>query len=89
MTELSVIASETFFRPPSVVATFNDNVHFFEPVLSHVPTEDATPALVRGRVPSVHGTAPHVSDPVGIDGRVRSLLRNERVVWRDPVPLAV
>ena len=68
---------------------FNYKVDFLELVLAHVPTEYPTSAPVCDGVSSVHSTAPHVSDPVSIDGRVGTWLRDKRIVQGHSVPLAI
>lgn len=89
MTKFPVITCEPLLGPPAVVPTFHNDVHFFKPVLSHVPTEDPASALVRDGVPSVHGTAPYVSDSIGIDGGVGPRLRHKWIVRGDSVPPAI
>lgn len=88
MTKRLVITFEPFLRPPAVVSAFNNDVNFFKPVLSHIPAEHPSSALACDGVPSVHGTAPHVSDPVGVDGRMGPWLRDKRIVPGDSVALA-
>lgn len=88
MAKFLVITFKPFLRSPAIVPAFNDEVNFFELVLAHIPTEQPTSALARNGVSSVHSTAPHVSDPVGIDGRVGAWLRNKGIVQGHSVPLA-
>ena len=89
VTEFLVVTFKPFLCSPAIVSTFNNDVDFFKPVLSHVPAEHPTSPLARDRVPSVHGTAPHVSDSIGVDGGVGPWLRDEWIVQRDTVPPAL
>lgn len=89
MTKALIITLESFPCPPAIVAAFDNEVNFFKLVLAHVPTEYATPALAGDGVPSVHSTAPHVSDPIGVDGRVGPWLRNKGIVQGHSIPLAI
>lgn len=88
MTKVFVITFKPFLCPPAVVPAFNDQINFFELVLTYIPTEYPTSALACDGVSSVHSTAPHVSDPVGIDGRVGPRLRHKGIVRGHSVPLA-
>lgn len=88
MAKFLVITFKPFLCSPAVVPAFNDEINFFELVLAHIPTEHPTSALACNRVSSVHSTAPHVSDPVSIDGRVGTWLTNKGIVQGHSVPLA-
>lgn len=89
MAKFLVITFKPFLCSPAIVPAFNDEVHFFELVLAHIPTEHPTSALACDGVSAVHRTAPHVSDPVGIDGGVGTWLRNKGIVRGHSVPLAI
>lgn len=89
VTKFSVVTFKPFLGSPAVVSAFHDDVNFFKPILSHVPAEHPASALARDGVPSVHGTAPHVSDPVGVDLRVGPWLSNKRIVLGHSVPLSI
>lgn len=80
---------QTLPCPPALVPSFNDEVNFFKFVLAHITTEYPTTALAGDGVPSVHRTAPHISDPVGVDGRVGTWLRNKGIVRGHLVSLAI
>lgn len=89
VTKFFVITCKPFLGSPAVIAAFHNEVNLFKPVLAHVPTEYPASTLVRDGVPSVHSTAPHVPNPIGIDGGVGPWLRNKRIVRGDSVPLAI
>lgn len=89
MAKFLVITFKPFLGSPAIVPAFNYEVDFLELVLAHIPTEHPTSALACDGVSSVHSTAPHVSDPVGIDGRMGTWLRNKWIVQGHSVLLAI
>lgn len=89
MAKLCVIALKSLFRSPAIVSSFNNDVDFFKPVLSNVPTEYPPSSLFRDRIPTVNRTAPHIPDPISINLRASLGIRHKRVIGRDAIRLAI
>lgn len=89
MTKLCVVAFKPLLCFPAVVPSFNNEVNFLEPVLPDIPTEYPPSPLFCGRVPSVHRTAPHIPDPVGINLWAGFGIRHEWIIRRDAVRFSI
>lgn len=84
-TEFLIITGEPFLCPPSIVASFFNQIHFLKLVLADISTEHPTLSVACDWVPSVNGASPHVPDTIGVDLWLCVFLPNERVIRWDTV----